>query len=51
MLFAATYMMMSTSLYGVTYWLPTIVKSFGVSSTHETVFLSLAALGAGRRAV
>jgi MFS family permease len=33
MLFAATYMMMSTSLYGVTYWLPTIVKSFGVSSS------------------
>ncbi|RDU97808.1 MFS transporter [Trinickia dinghuensis] len=32
MLFAATYMLMSTSLYGVTYWLPTIVKSFGVSS-------------------
>ncbi|MDR3098226.1 MAG: MFS transporter [Paraburkholderia sp.] len=33
MLFAATYMMMSTSLYGVTYWLPTLVKSFGVSSS------------------
>lgn len=33
MLFAATYMLMSTSLYGVTYWLPTLVKSFGVSST------------------
>nr|WP_118184537.1 MFS transporter [Paraburkholderia phosphatilytica] len=32
MLFAATYMLMSTSLYGVTYWLPTLVKSFGVSS-------------------
>lgn len=31
-LFAATYMMMSTSLYGVTYWLPTLVKSFGVAS-------------------
>ncbi|WP_345889817.1 MFS transporter [Paraburkholderia sp. Cy-641] len=33
MLFAGTYMLMSTSLYGVTYWLPTIVKSFGVSNT------------------
>jgi MFS family permease len=32
MLFAATYMLMSTSLYGVTYWLPTLVRSFGVSS-------------------
>lgn len=40
MLFAATYMMMSTSLYGVTYWLPTIVKSFGVSSTTNG-FLSM----------
>lgn len=33
LLFAATYMLMSTSLYGVTYWLPTLVKGFGVSST------------------
>ncbi|KKB62602.1 MFS sugar transporter [Robbsia andropogonis] len=33
LLFAGTYMLMSTSLYGVTYWLPTLVKSFGVSST------------------
>ena len=33
MLFACTYMLMSTSLYGVTYWLPTLVKSFGVAST------------------
>jgi MFS family permease len=33
MLFAGTYMLMSTSLYGVTYWLPTLVKSFGVSSS------------------
>lgn len=32
LLFAATYMLMSTSLYGVTYWLPTLVKSFGVSN-------------------
>jgi MFS family permease len=31
--FAAIYMLMSTSLYGVTYWLPTVVKGFGVSST------------------
>ena len=31
--FALIYMMMSTSLYGVSYWLPTVVKSFGVSST------------------
>ncbi len=40
MLFAATYMMMSTSLYGVTYWLPTLVKTFGVSSTTNG-FLSM----------
>ncbi|HEV2673638.1 MAG TPA: MFS transporter [Aliidongia sp.] len=31
--FALTYMMMSTSLYGVSYWLPTVVKGFGVSSS------------------
>ncbi len=31
--FALMYMMMSTSLYGVSYWLPTVVKGFGVSST------------------
>jgi MFS family permease len=31
--FAFIYMLMSTSLYGVTYWMPTLVKSFGVSST------------------
>ncbi len=31
--FAAVYVCMSTSLYGVTYWLPTLVKGFGVSST------------------
>src|SRR5579864_804686 len=33
LLFAATYMLMSTSLYGVTYWMPTLVKSYGVSSS------------------
>jgi MFS family permease len=33
LMFAATYMLMSTSLYGVTYWLPTLVKSYGVSSS------------------
>ncbi len=31
--FACIYMLMSTSLYGVSYWLPTVVKGFGVSST------------------
>lgn len=31
--FALIYMMMSTSLYGVSYWLPTVVKGFGVSSS------------------
>ena len=31
--FALIYMMMSTSLYGVSYWMPTVVKGFGVSST------------------
>ncbi|MFM0212229.1 MFS transporter [Paraburkholderia sediminicola] len=32
LLFAFTYMLMSTSLYGVTYWLPTLVRTFGVSN-------------------
>ena len=41
MLFAATYMLMSTSLYGVTYWLPTIVKSFGVSNSTNGVLSML----------
>lgn len=41
MLFAATYMLMSTSLYGVTYWLPTLVKSFGVSSRMNGVLSML----------
>ena len=31
--FALIYMMMSTSLYGVSYWLPTVVKGFGVSAS------------------
>ncbi|WP_094781255.1 MFS transporter [Paraburkholderia ribeironis] len=31
LLFACGYMMMSTSLYGVTYWMPTLLKSSGVS--------------------
>lgn len=30
LLFAGAYMLMSTSLYGVTYWLPTLLKSGGV---------------------
>ena len=33
LLFALAYMMMSTSQYGVTYWMPTVVKGFGVSGT------------------
>jgi MFS family permease len=41
MLFAATYMMMSTSLYGVTYWLPTLIKTFGVSSRMNGVLSML----------
>jgi MFS family permease len=31
--FALVYMLMSTSLYGVSYWLPTVVKGFGVSAS------------------
>jgi MFS family permease len=31
--FAGIYTLMSTSLYGVSYWLPTVVKGFGVSAT------------------
>jgi MFS family permease len=33
LMFALTYMLMSTSLYGVTYWMPTLLKSDGVSSS------------------
>jgi MFS family permease len=33
--FALVYMLMSTSLYGVTYWLPTVVKGFGVTATEN----------------
>lgn len=31
--FSGVYICMSTSLYAVTYWLPTLVKGFGVTST------------------
>jgi len=31
--FAMYYMMLSISVYGVSYWLPTLVKGFGVSNT------------------
>ncbi|SAL50565.1 MFS transporter [Caballeronia humi] len=31
LMFAGAYMLMSTSLYGVTYWMPTLLKSGGVS--------------------
>src|ERR1700712_395892 len=31
--FALIYMMMSTSLYGMTYWMPTVGRGFGVTST------------------
>ena len=31
--FAVYYMMLSISVYGVSYWLPTLVKGFGVSNT------------------
>jgi MFS family permease len=31
LMFACGYMLMSTSLYGVTYWMPTLLKSGGVS--------------------
>jgi len=33
--FALIYMLMSTSLYGVSYWLPTVVKGFGVTATEN----------------
>lgn len=33
LMFALAYMLMSTSLYGVTYWLPTLLKSNGVPSS------------------
>jgi MFS family permease len=31
--FGFVYMLMSTALYGVSYWLPTIVKDFGIGAT------------------
>lgn len=31
--FSAVYVLIATSFYGVTYWLPTIVRDFGVSDT------------------
>ncbi len=31
--FAILYMLMSTTQYGVTYWMPTVVKGFGVSGS------------------
>ncbi|AJY32012.1 major Facilitator Superfamily protein [Burkholderia thailandensis 34] len=33
LMFALAYMLMSTSLYGVTYWLPTLLKSSGVPAS------------------
>ncbi|WP_114815162.1 MFS transporter [Paraburkholderia kururiensis] len=33
LMFAGAYMLMSTSLYGVTYWLPTLLKSGGIASS------------------
>ena len=27
------YILLATSYYGMTYWLPTIIRDFGVSST------------------
>lgn len=33
LMFALAYMLMSTSLYGVTYWLPTLLKSSGVAAS------------------
>jgi MFS family permease len=33
--FGLIYMLLSTALYGVNYWLPTIVKDFGIGSTRN----------------
>jgi MFS family permease len=33
--FGMIYMLLSTALYGVNYWLPTIVKGFGISSSRN----------------
>jgi MFS family permease len=33
--FGVVYMLMSTALYGVSYWLPTIVKGFGIGSARN----------------
>ena len=33
--FGLIYMLMSTALYGVNYWLPTIVKGFGIGFTQN----------------
>ncbi len=31
--FALIYMLMATTQYGVTYWMPTVVKGFGVTAS------------------
>lgn len=47
LMFAGAYMLMSTSLYGVTYWLPTLLKSGGIaSSTNGLLNMIPWALGA-----
>jgi len=41
LMFACGYMLMSTSLYGVTYWLPTLLKSGGVSHSSLNGMLNM----------
>ncbi|MEX3933736.1 MFS transporter [Paraburkholderia phymatum] len=41
LMFACGYMLMSTSLYGVTYWLPTLLKSGGVSHSSLNGLLNM----------
>ena len=41
LLFAAMYAVILTSLFGVTYWLPTVIRDFGVTGTQNGLLTSV----------
>ncbi len=41
LLFAAMYALILTSLFGVTYWLPTVIREFGVTGTQNGLLTSI----------
>ncbi len=41
LLFAAMYAVILTSLFGVTYWLPTVIREFGVTGTQNGLLTSI----------